>query len=173
LQSGENFPVLNSLEESWQVLAGYYGDLVDRTEDEKLARSPLSAFTFYVELGFYPPPEIMLAVAGAFDNYFNSAGRLELEDAFFGERKKGVGNYAARKYRGNANKHFHFREVTERMRADHHGVRPISLEKLAEEFLADERTRDLFGIGEEPDVDSFLRNYRRWKGKVFSDNQRL
>lgn len=58
--------------------------------------SPLSEFLSAVKLGAYPRPEVMLALSDCFQFYYDSNGKVTLEQVFFGKLKKGVGNKAAR-----------------------------------------------------------------------------
>jgi hypothetical protein len=150
-----NYPVLESLEETWGGISADYGSLITRDDDERTAETPLNAFLFLIDSGFYPPPEILLAVAQCFEHYQGCAGDVDLEDVFFGERKKGVGNYAARKSRDFLYRYLWFLETLECMP----GKKDLPKKPLAE--LADGMFQH-FKISEY-DVDSFLRSYRRWK----------
>lgn len=166
LLNSEDFPVLDGLESSWQHLEDFYNSdagqtIIDRREDERLAESPLKAFTYYIELGFYPPPEIMLAVNDCFSVYNMCCGEIELEEAFFGARPKGKGNQAKRSTKGSLFKQFYFHVGFERVKEKNKNLPPKSLAKIAEEFW----DNDFLGEseGDPPDIDSFLRGYRRWK----------
>ena len=112
------------------------------------ADNPISAFTYYLEMGKYPPPEIMVEIMGGFLEYFNSRGDKSLDEAFFETKHK---KYESLSYkqdyslRYSAFEWFIFKsEFT-------------SLDDAAEEFLK--------LIAEATDQDTFLRNYRRWKSK--------
>jgi len=147
LQTGFN-PYLDGLEGTWKAIASHQGDITAlRTDDEKIADNPLSAFSFYLQAGYYPPPEILLAIDSAFIQYKSNAGELELEDVFFGHRKKGVGNYAARE---SGQSFYRLLYLIDR-HDDTKGLTQIT-EELFLEFSIDR------------DIDSFLRGYRRWKG---------
>jgi hypothetical protein len=61
-----------------------------------VAATPLQAFFYFVEMGIYPPPELLLTLADCWTRYRGGAGALSLEDAFLGPAKKAVGNQAAR-----------------------------------------------------------------------------
>lgn len=94
LIDSSNYPALDGLESSWQLLNAHYDGVVKRDEDEKTANNPLSSLCFHVELGFYPPPEILLAICDALSAYKASQGQMSLEEAFFGPPKRKAGNYA-------------------------------------------------------------------------------
>lgn len=90
----EKYPVLSSLEKTWEVIDSLYDGIVKR--DERTAEYPFDALLLYVEMGFYPPPELLLAVAGAYRTYIGAAGRLTLEEVFFGRPRRRSGTSAQR-----------------------------------------------------------------------------
>ena len=49
-----------------------------------------------ISLGFYPPPEVLLAVYDNFNEYIEAEGKKDLETVFFGPPRKKLGNFAAR-----------------------------------------------------------------------------
>ena len=92
-------PVVNSFNQAWDYLSGLYtlGDkcVVQRgAASAKVARAPLEALFYYIESGFYPPPELLFALRDAWREYENSAGDISLEEAFLGKPKPKAGNYA-------------------------------------------------------------------------------
>jgi hypothetical protein len=97
LHQSENFPVLDSLEQSWATLNEFYGGIVKRDRDARVATTPFEAIVFHLEMGFYPPPELLLALADAYDVYRYSAGKITLEEAFFGPPRRKAGNHAKRR----------------------------------------------------------------------------
>lgn len=97
LANSANYPVLNGLEESWRVLDAFYGGIIKRAGDDRVADTPLEALLFHVEMGFYPPPELLLALARAYDVYRYSNGKVSLEEAFFGPPRRKAGNHAKRR----------------------------------------------------------------------------
>ena len=86
LDSLKNRPVLDSLSEAWGVLA----------DQRHVAHTPFEALFFYVEMGFYPPPELLLALRDMWGQYLNGGGDLSLEQVFLGPSVKKGGNHAKR-----------------------------------------------------------------------------
>lgn len=151
LESEDN-PILTGLEQSWQLLQKDYGKIIERGCDESSAANPLAAFQGYLEMGFYPPPEVLLSVAGCFEHYFEQNGRVELEEVFFSSgRKKGVGNYAAQKNNDFRFEYFRFLSTLQ------------LAEGKSQAELAKELLQDLNIV--QDDVYGFLRGYRRWVSK--------
>ena len=133
------------LEKSWAKIES---DFKPFNREISVADNPISAFTYYLEMGKYPPPEIMVEVMDGFLEYFNSRGDKSLDEAFFGTKHKKYGSLSYKQdysLRYSAFAWFIFKgEFT-------------SLDDAAEEFLKP--------IAEEIDQDTFLRNYRRWKSR--------
>ena len=73
------------LEKLWDKLAD---DFKPFRRDVSVADNSVSAFTYYVEMGKYPPPEIMVEIMEGFLNYFESEGNISLDQAFFGDKHK-------------------------------------------------------------------------------------
>ncbi len=161
LLNPDEYPGLSSLEDSWQVLNELYshggefdfGLRNDFDHGVNSSDTALSSFMFCIDSGFYPPPEVLLALESCFKTYFLADGGLELEDVFFGERKKGVGNYAALKARNQLYVDFHFKVTFS------HDTN-TSLEELAESMISNHISDP------DIDIDSFLRGYRRWKNTM-------
>src|ERR1700722_9113534 len=53
----------------------------------------LSLLMMYVWLGFYPPPDILLAVFSQWSKYMSAAGKLSLDEAMLGKSVQRAGNY--------------------------------------------------------------------------------
>lgn len=161
----ENYPVLHSLELSWEELESSYNnqewpDLIKRDADEGISETPLEAFMYYIEMGFYPSPEIMLSIIDAFNMYFAGAGKHTLEDVFFGKEKKWIGNHAAVRAKDNLYERFHFYIDLKSHGVDKLGNKKKSMEDMAADFFESMLSPKLT---ENIDIDTFLRNYRRWK----------
>lgn len=151
LKESENYPVLDGLEQSWQLLEQDYNfefeNLVDRKN--RNAETPLKEFLYCIDMGFYPPPEVLLAIVDIFEHYLRSEGNLSLEDVFFGKTEKGIGNYAARKSRNDVLFYLGFC-----ISLNHEGKSQL---EIAEEVVNHLKLKD------EPE--SLLRQYRRFKKK--------
>jgi hypothetical protein len=105
LRDHEKYPVLDSLEEAWEMLSDFYGSITaggethkinDRDDVERLSDSPLSALMFLTEMGMYPPPELLLGLLESWDEYLDGDGEKTLEEVFIGKPKRKAGNYAKR-----------------------------------------------------------------------------
>jgi len=98
----DEYPVLAGLKEIWSGLEeidAHGKPLIEREPNLKnISSSPLSSFFYFVDMGFYPPPELMLALHDCLQCYEGSRGDVSLEEAFFGKPKKGAGNYSGRSY---------------------------------------------------------------------------
>lgn len=163
-QECDNYPVLDGLDQAWQLLSSHYNlgleeEIIKR--DEEVARTPLDAFRYYVEGGFYPPPEILLSIIHALDVYFTAGGDFTLEDVFYGPEEKWVGNAAARRDKKKVFVTFRLHYQMELISRQKQSRPKKSMEILAEEFF-----NSPFDLGapyeKQPDIDFFLRNYRRW-----------
>ncbi|MFT6919824.1 MAG: hypothetical protein ACJA2G_002463 [Cognaticolwellia sp.] len=166
----ENYPVLNEFELAWDYLSnvqytlpedGVLISVVDRDADEKISSTPLGAFLYNVDTGFYPPPELMLWIANSFELYFRMGGQANLEHIFFGREKPSVGNYASRKRRNSLYEHFSMCVTTEEMKAKHQNRKAKSLTEVFEDLS--NFYEESFDISLEIDSENFLRSWRRWK----------
>lgn len=98
LESSEvdNYPILSALRDAWESLGrDQEGD--DRLPIDRTADTPLAALFYFVEVGLYPPPELLLALSEVWHSYLNGAGHVSLEQAFLGNPRPKAGNYAKRK----------------------------------------------------------------------------
>lgn len=174
LMNGDvRYPVLDGLNDTWETIDHEYGSMNDNGDTgnekrlidrfDKPAKTPLEAFVYYVDSGFYPPPEILLAVKSCFDAYMSFKGRVELEEIFFGERKKGVGNFSAKESHNAIFDFMQFKESLNSIKSAN------NKQKKTQTELAEEVINKFYPSHNEPselaDLDSFLRSYRRWKKK--------
>ena len=143
-----NYDVLKSLEDCWNELKinkEYY------SRENIQHNSPVEALNNAIDYGVYPPPEVLLAINECFSTYFELCGEAELEDIFFGKRKKRTGNKSAQKY-------------SKQLYTDFRGCVAFDfLETSIKRPLEDIATEFLTKKGLNTDVDSFLRQYRRYK----------
>jgi len=109
--------------------------------------NPLDALSYYADLAFIPPPEVVSAFRVYYTKYLNSGGDLELEEVFFGPKKPGVGNHASRRRKSLVMEYLSF-ELTA-------PIGDKSQTEIAQEVI------QKFGLL--VDVESLLRRYRRFK----------
>ncbi|MGF1756647.1 hypothetical protein L4D76_01605 [Photobacterium sagamiensis] len=171
------YPWRESAEVLWQAVSyAQYDDECGINRSDKITRTPLESLNDCLERPRFPPIEVLSAINEAFQIYMLAGGKLELEDVFFGPRKRGVGNYSARCRKEADYSHFDFYVRVGgdlRLMSDEEAYRAHqkkSLEDKAEEYLAygmnPHRAKRLgvqanceSGI----DPESYLRGYRRWK----------
>jgi len=179
--------VLSEMEDDWQLITQSAAmklrleksvdtkDPLGMRGDEKTSSTPLNAFRYFLDLGLFPPPEILLAIAECFDRYFQAEGQLELEEVFFSRpRKKRIGNNSAQDARDRLYEAFCFSHSLEHLAKSHQlkntsddtdtaakSLR-VALEPTAEKFLRERGLLDL-------EVDSFLRGFYRWRQEFKSD----
>jgi hypothetical protein len=185
-----DYPWKDSLEAQWKTISkhhqwdkenGWYShkvkdqhipaDIIRMRELEEDG-CPVQHFLKMMENGFYPPPEVLLTIADSFKIYFTGEGDISLEEAFFGDITKGVGNYAARANRGEDYSRFHRSYLGYGKSHDN----KLSLTKFAEKYFNGEYFNEVFGhldlekfgylsgyYDQEKDIDSYLRGYRRWR----------
>jgi hypothetical protein len=84
-----------SMEPAWKILNDFYGDIFDR--EGKNADIPINDFIYSTTSGFYPRPEVLKLISDCFERYFFMEGIESLEEIFFGNVKKRVGNYSAQR----------------------------------------------------------------------------
>jgi hypothetical protein len=145
LDSCEDYPFLRSLRDSWTLLRDEY-EVIQESDAVDTAATIFDTFSYFVEMGFYPPPEVLLALNEQYQTYLHARGKLTLEEACFGPAKKKIGNHSARLH--NESDDFPFALELLAIRS-----KKRSRIEIAEEYL---RKR-----GVDTDADSFLRNWRR------------
>lgn len=93
----------SALEYAWNLLDRlHYKGVIDRDKLHELSDNPLAAVFFLIEMEFYPPPELLLALKDAYDEYLEAplqGKKMTLEEAFFGKPSQRGGNYAKKKYK--------------------------------------------------------------------------
>ena len=152
----EDTPMLLSLEVAWKLLEPLYEE-INRLEEPM--RSPLSSFSDYVFTGFYPPPEIMIALAYCFECYMNKAGDISLDEAFFDQSHKKRSSYAFKER--NDFKYLLFDMAWVDRKFGKQDSDYSTMEALAEGYW-----NHRAGVGnweDNIDIESFLRGYRRFK----------
>lgn len=164
-EESEDCPGLNQLQTSWEILSEYYQPFDPREHLD--GGGAISTLSHYLEAGCYPPPEVLTAISNCFSMYCIANGALTLEEVFFGPPKKGLGTHAARLYDGCEYYYFDVDVRKFRFREERDGVKkPASLADIAEfHFQELSAISDSPGDNNPPDIDSFLRGYRRWKAR--------
>ena len=180
-----NKSVLSEMEDDWLLITKSSAmnlksdepidpkDPFGMRDDEKTSSTPLNAFRYFLDIGVFPPPEILLAIAECFERYFQAEGQLELEEVFFSRpRKQRIGNNSAQESRDRLYKSFDLshaldhlvesRQLEKDGNAAGAASLHIALEHTAEKFL---RERGLPAS----EVDSFLRGFYRWQKESKSD----
>tara|TARA_B110000503_G_C7065285_1_gene378464 strand:+ start:182 stop:826 length:645 start_codon:yes stop_codon:yes gene_type:complete len=172
LQSAGNFKAfqqLSDLESAWQTLTDRH---------EVASRDGLRSHLIFrlirdLDAGRYPPPEILLVISNLFKYYVRQAGNISLDEAFFGR------HHTKSKSIAYISKDWEIYSRFDRMIEDtdrHHDwevesdMYPFrepkwSLEQSAEAFLIHIYQNEVTVM---PDVDSFLRGFRRWKNEHIS-----
>lgn len=93
-------PTVDSFNEAWELLDNLYefqGEPVHkRGAESQCAATPLATLFYCIEMGFYPPPELMLALLDDWHAYRSSNGVMSLEQAFLGRTVQKAGNAAKR-----------------------------------------------------------------------------
>jgi hypothetical protein len=130
----------------------------DRTTIEEWGGSPLDAFLGLIKTGGYPPPELMLIVADAFEYYFEQRGAVPLEHIFFGREVPKAGNESARR-----KNHRVFEMFTTWSESNLRSEAKMSQVKLAEKLIAAAKKYHLVEPDFVEDPESFIKRWRRWK----------
>ncbi|MEH6580121.1 MAG: hypothetical protein V7731_23960 [Amphritea sp.] len=132
--------------------------------------TPLEAYRGCLAIGIIPPPKVQLGLELCFDTYTIKRGTVEYEELFHGERKSKVGNHSAQIYTDSVYSAFHEEiemydcaarlaaaqvEDGEELTLTSKVIAPAQA-SVAKSFL--DKNPEIW-----PDVDSFLRGYRRWR----------
>ncbi|MBB1402416.1 hypothetical protein [Pseudoalteromonas sp. SG45-1] len=144
------FPYYSEFEHSWNMLRENSSHNV--IEREQIDSNPLNSFLHLIESGFYPPPELLIVVASCFRAHMISGGKTNLSEDFFGKDKQFdhcINVSKITKYTD-----FEFKWVIDKKE---------SLQAVAEKYLLECSEKNNNTFGENTDVESFLRGYRRWK----------
>ena len=136
---------LEKLELLWTKIQPDFGPF---NREVSVADNPISAFSYYVEMGKYPPPEIMIDIMLGFNTYLESKGDISLDQAFLGITHSKYKSLSFKQQ--SALKYAEFDRFV-------CGAQFKSLDDAAELFLSN--------ISDEIDQDSYLRDYRRWKAR--------
>lgn len=154
---------VESFEPAWEVINKLYGGIFDRNPEDRKKSSdefmygetPINEFMYMVSSSFYPSPEYLQVIHDCFQRYFFMGGLESLEDIFFGEEKKRVGNYSAQKQNDQDISYLH--GLLRRNDSPYNKIRKIPpLTKLeASELTVQELNLNI-------DPESLLKKYRRY-----------
>ncbi len=158
----DDYPVMVGLEHAWRLLEKDYG--VINREDHP-SNNPILSFDYYLDLGFYPPPEIMMVLGDALRFYFAGAGQFSLDEVLFGEKHKKTSSLA---YKEHKKFKYQFFDTHVNFSRQKEGSSNPSLEAVMLKVLEQTNplTMAMLGFDPEVDIDTFLRGYRRWKQDI-------
>lgn len=144
------FPYYSEFEHSWNILRESSSHNV--IEREQVESNPLNSFLYLIESGLYPPPELLIVVASCFRAHMISGGKTNLSEDFFGKDKQ-------------FDHCINVSKITKYMDFELKWVidKKESLQDVAEQYLLECSEKNNNTFGENTDVESFLRGYRRWK----------
>lgn len=96
------YPVLDGMNEAWEELEPLYQvsghPIMERGAAlSRVSSTPLSALFYMIDMGFYPPPELLLTLLDCWETYRAGGGDVSLEEAFLGKPVQKGGVYAKRK----------------------------------------------------------------------------
>jgi hypothetical protein len=96
---------LKSLRAEWTRIKDLRREFPIATPEDwrTLATTPIEALMRIVELGWYPPPELLTLLSECWREYADGAGDVEIEEAFFGPPVPKAGNFSRRRAQSNRN----------------------------------------------------------------------
>ena len=158
----DDYPVMSGLEHAWRLLEKDY-EVINRKDHP--SNNPISSFDYYLDLGFYPPPEIMMVLGDALRLYFAGAGQFSLDEVLFGDKHKKTTSFA---YKNHKKFRYQFFDTHVKLSIRKEGGSNQSLETVMLKALEETNpvTMSMLGFDPDVDIDTFLRGYRRWKQDV-------
>jgi hypothetical protein len=134
------------------------------------AANPLQYLAECVDKGYFPPPGVLWVVMECIERYYKAEGQLSLDEAFFGAPHKKSSSHANKQSKDRVLYEFESHVSREKRFARVRGEPDPSLTSLAESYLAGDSTWGGYSAmapeerpSEVPDLETFLRRYRRWK----------
>lgn len=94
LKDCDDYPTAAGLRDAWELLQTEQPDSIKELHASRLARNPIDAIMFCIDMGEYPAPELLLTMLECYGRYRNFEGTLE--EQFFGKPKQRAGNHAKR-----------------------------------------------------------------------------
>lgn len=147
LNESANYPALASLEDFWQRAQDDDQTRQMLDNPQKWGNDPVSSLLNYIESGFYPPPELLLAIQERFQFYIDT--QSDLETCLFGPPIPRAGHHAKRRNKADQDSRIRWNFAW----ALHRGLSRID---AAEEVVTE--------LGLEIDAESLLRQLRGYKG---------
>ena len=116
--------------------------------------NPMLNFLGSLEAGYYPPPDVLVAISKCFRAYLDAKGNKSLDETFFGHGHGKRKSYAYKLSKEGWSSEYGLFYKWYELQDD------VSQEVAAEEFLTK------YYPDKDVDIDSFLRGLRRWLVKV-------
>lgn len=92
-----NEQTINELEDAWKYLnKHFYSELNLESNRPIELENPLGKLAYFMEFGIYPPPELLLKISEIYEVYMLQAGKVDLEESFYGKPIKGIGSFSRR-----------------------------------------------------------------------------
>lgn len=149
-----------SLDAVWDSAYHAYQDMRDELPTTSRYSYVLAAVARWVlDVGAYPPPELMIALAMLFKQYMDAAGDLDLETVYFGRPPQRLGTYARRAGRESAALPIGMAFLFAFYAAKNSGLSDAKSAEAAQARV--ERDH-----GECPDAETMLRRMRREKAQA-------
>lgn len=151
--SWKDHPQTKALEAAWRSYTASNLSPEDYSGTRGLSRrDAIHSFVDNVNAGAFPPPEVLLLITQALQQYLSAAGSISLDESFFGRPHRKNTSYAAAFGRQQT-----MSEVDMHLAAARLNDTKTSQAKIIEKLL--EEKKDDF----DTDPESVLRSWRRWK----------
>lgn len=160
LEGEDEFQEIKKLESQWIKLTKADPEQINEIKRRSM-NNPLESFRLMVLSGYYPPPEILIAITNCFTHYLIMHGEVSLDEAFFS--KKHVYRTSASYLRNKENKYSLFKYIFIEKNDIPAHLENASLTECAICFLNSIYGES--GWGDKLDVESFLRGFRRWRNE--------
>lgn len=153
----DKYKYLDIDESMVEELKEYIGYPTPRMKESgDIADNPLAALQLCLEFGHVPPATVLLEIANTYAKYMDAEGAMSLEEAFFGQLTKGVGNYSARRAKSEELRLLDL-ELSIEEAFSEKGERRSQIE-IVEEYLERQGRHD-------EDPEHVLRRIRRFRSK--------
>lgn len=151
--SWRDHPQTKALEAAWRRYTASNLSPEDYSETRGLSRrDAIHSLVDNVNAGAFPPPEVLLLITQALQQYLSAAGSISLDEAFFGRPHRKNTSYAAAFGRQQTMSEVDLHLVAARLN------NPKTSQTKAIEKMLEEKKGDF-----DTDPESVLRSWRRWK----------